>query len=218
MSKTLLISDDGLSKEVKWNFTSLNRDVTKISFFEDMSGKGTCLEVTPRSFMAKTLIHGWHITDLLPVNAAEWAYKTFGPFDLAVIGPNRGLNLGDKCYFSSSSFAMAKILAHYGVKTIVISMDTDREEMSQLGSRYLCHVINQLEPRLESRFILSLNFMCSDPSQAKFYTIKNLIDETNTLFYPQYIRDNGEWYYNVKSSAPEGYRKGTVIFTLLPRY
>lgn len=216
--KALVVADDGLSREIKWNFKGLNYDVTKVSYLEDQSGKGTCLEVFPRIFTANSVIPNWYLTDLLPINGAEWANKQFGPFDLAVIGPNRGLNIGDKAYFSSSSMAMAKVLAHYGVKVIVVSMDTKKERFSQAGSRKLCQMINLLAPRVESSYILSLNFVCNDPVLARRYTFRALPEEQNCLFNPTYVKHGHQWFYSIKGCRVKGYSKGTVIFTLIPRY
>lgn len=218
MSKVLVVADDGLNREIKWDYKSLNYSPIKLSFLEDQSGKGTCLEVEPRVFRAREVAPSWFITDLLPINGVEWAIKNHGPFELAVIGPNRGLNLGDKSYFSSSSMAMGKILAHYGTKVIVVSMDTKKEKFSHVGSRRLCHMVNQLATRVESPYLLSLNFVCSDPALARGYVFKTLPEEQNTLFNPQYIKRDNEWFYNIKGRRVKGYKKGTVVFTLIPRY
>lgn len=218
MSKALVVADDGLSREIKWDYSGLRYDVHKLSFMEDQSGKGTCLEGFPRNFLARDFVPNWHVTDLLPVNAVEWANKEYGPFDLAVIGPNRGLNLGDKSYFSSSSIAMAKVLSHYGVKCIVISMDTKKEKFSLTGSRRLCSMVNLLSVKLDSSYITSLNFVCADPVLAKTFVIRSLPDEQNILFEPRYTRQAPEWFYSLKSSRVKGYNLGTVVFSLMPRY
>lgn len=216
--KILVVSDDGLSGQMKVDFTELGGEITRLSFLEDASGKGTHLEIQERGFLCLQPEKDCYVTDLMPVNAIDFLVKVKGGFDLAVIGVNKGLNLGERAVLSSSSVAMARVCASYGIKSVVVSLDTQKDTISKAGTRKLCSLIKALEKYLDPAHPLMLNFVCEDPVYGKYYTVKNWFESSFDVKKLEYVCDmeNLEGGEIVHGEVKElGLRKGTLVFSIL---
>lgn len=123
MSKLLIIGDDG-PNEVVWEHDLLGRcfsDFVRVSLQRNGSMLGSSTESPDNMRFKPTLCGARHLAvNLTPYDAALWSLTDHGPFDAALVGPDRSLMIED--VESSGAYAMASVIAKE-CSTILLSVD-----------------------------------------------------------------------------------------------
>ena len=164
MEALLIISDDGIERELRWDKQLLaeHYSIYQVHFARDQSCLGTCRTDEGARVMSVSET-GEHelVVDMTPLDFADWLLAGSAwegrRFSNILLGIDSGLNPRGPGLVSSGLMAIASRLCEMAEKVVAVSVARRATDLDTEEAEFLNRVLLRVFEEHRGRFILSIN-------------------------------------------------------------